>query len=253
MQPTYLPWLGYFDLIDQSTVFVFLDNVQFSKQSWQQRNRIRTDKGMGWLTVPVKASGRSQQLIRETEIVFSSFFPRKHLHVIEQNYLKAPHFHLYWGKLQKILTDGENLLCQLSMRLVQWLAAEFRISAHFEISSELGAKGKRSDLLVDICKRLGAKTYLSPVGSAVYLRQEYKVFEENQIQIVFQNFNHPTYHQAYEPFVPYASAMDLLFNEGDRSLEIIRSGRRPSFTLEDILRQRCSTSSNYSAGKPNHV
>jgi hypothetical protein len=237
MQPTYLPWLGYFDLIDQSTIFVFLDSVQFEKQSWQQRNRIRTAKGLDWLTVPVKVTGRSRQLIRETEIVLSSLFPRKHVRSIEYNYSKAPYFNLYWDKLHEILTSGENLLCQLNMRLVRWLAEEFGISTHFEISSELGVNGKRTNLLVDICRRLGAKTYLSPVGSAAYLRDEHKVFEENKIQIVFQNFNHPTYHQVHEPFVPYVSAIDLLFNQGDRALEIIRSGRGAVITLEKMLDQ----------------
>lgn len=235
MQPTYLPWLGYFDLIDQSTVFVILDNVQFEKQSWQQRNRVRTAKGLDWLTVPVKMTGRSQQLIRETEIVLPSFFPSKHLHVINQNYLRSPHFDDYWDKLREILTDGEHLLCRMNMRLIQWLSSEMGLSAHFELSSELAAKGKRSDLLVAICKHFGAETYLSPVGSAVYLTTEYGIFEDNSIQVVFQNFHHPTYRQVHEPFVPYASVLDLLFNEGPEALEIIRSGRRPVITLEQML------------------
>jgi len=238
MQPTYLPWLGYFDLIDQSTVFVFLDNVQFSKQSWQQRNRIRTDKGMGWLTVPVRTKGRHGQLIREVEIRRSNSFPKDHIRTIEQAYSKGLFFKTYFPRLRELLSVEESSLCRLNISFIQWLANELGINSRLEVTSALRAEGKRSELLADICLRVGANVYLSPMGSAEYLTVERQTFEQNNIEILFHNFSHPTYRQVYPPFMPHAAAIDLLFNEGTKSLEIIRSGRRPSFTLEDIMRQR---------------
>jgi len=236
MQPTYLPWLGYFDLIDQSTVFVFLDDVQFSKQSWQQRNRIRTDKGLGWLTVPVRTKGRHGQLIREVEIRRSNSFPKDHIRTIEQAYSRSPFYKTYFPRLRELLSVEESLLCTLNISFIQWLANELGIKSRLEVSSELRAEGKRSELLADICLRVGANVYLSPMGSAQYLTVERQVFEKNNIEVLFHNFSHPTYRQVYRPFMPQAAAIDLLFNEGARSLEIIRSGRRASFTVEDILR-----------------
>lgn len=237
MQPTYLPWLGYFDLIDQSDVFVFLDDVQFSKQSWHQRNRIRTPKGLEWLTVPVRREGRLHLLIREVKIVQGTYFPRGHIRGIEFNYKGAPYFDTYFPKLREILTKSGSQLCELSIRLIRWLASEIGIVGRFEISSALGAQGRRSELMVDICMRVGAEMCLSPTGSATYLAEEHEIPRRNDIEISFQNYDHPKYRQVFEPFIPYASVIDLLFNEGDKSLGIIRSGRKDSLTLQDILEE----------------
>lgn len=241
MQPTYLPWLGYLDLIDQSSVFVFLDSVQFSKRSWQQRNRIITHNGLQWLTIPVKVKGKRDQLINQVEIVNSAEFPNAHLRTVEQAYSKSPFFQAYFPGLKELLSSGESLLHKLNINIIRWLARELGIEARFELSSELGVKGKKADLLADICLRVGANVYLSPMGSAEYLIVELQEFDKHNIEILFHNFSHPTYRQVYRPFMSHAAAIDLLFNEGAKSLEIIQSSRRPSFTLEDILWQRCLT------------
>jgi len=235
MQPTYLPWLGYFDLIDQSTIFVFLDNVQFEKRSWQQRNRIRTPKGIEWLTVPVRSKDRYHQLIREVEIGRSSKFPNEHIRAIEFNYKKARYFNKYFSKLSEILDRGETLLYKLNIYLIQWLASEIGTEAEFKLSSELEAKGKRCELLVDICKRVDASSYLSPIGAAFYLGEEYEVFQKNDIDMLFHNYGHPVYQQVFKPFIPYASVLDLLLNEGNKALEIIRSCRNEPLTLRSVL------------------
>ena len=235
IQPTYLPWLGYFDLIDQSTVFVFLDNVQFQKRSWQQRNQIRTPKGLEWLTIPVSVKGRYHQLIREVEIMQSSSFPHDHIRAIELNYRRAPYFNNYFPKLREILSEEETLLHKLNIRLIHWLASEIGIEAKFELSSQFPAQGRRSELLVDVCKAVDAHRYFSPIGSATYLSEEREVFRRNSIEVLFHNYDHPEYQQAFEPFIPYASAIDLLFNEGSNSLDVIRSGRKEPLTPQDIL------------------
>ncbi|MBI4965619.1 MAG: WbqC family protein [Desulfomonile tiedjei] len=237
MQPTYLPWLGYFDLIDQSTVFVFLDNVQFSKQSWQQRNRIRTDKGLEWLTVPVLTKGRRGQLIRDVEIRRSNSFPKDHVRCMEVNYARSPFFHKYFAGFEALLLRNCSTLGELNVGVIRWLASEIGIDARFEVATEIDAQGSRSELLANICEEVGANIYLSPVGSASYLTTEHGAFERKNIEVVFQNFDHPEYRQVFKPFMPYASCIDLLFNAGERSLEIIRSGRRPAITFSKMLEQ----------------
>ncbi len=245
MQPTYLPWLGYFDLIDQSTVIVFLDSVQFAKRSWQQRNQIRSSRGLEWLTVPVRVKGRYHQLIREAEIMQPSSFPHDHIRAIELNYRRAPYFDTYFPKLREILTEAETLLYKLNMQIIRWLTSEIGIGARFELGSVLGAQGNRSELLVDICKLVDAYIYLSPMGSAAYLTKEHQIFQKNNIEVLFHNYNHPEYQQVFQPFIPYASALDLLFNEGDGSLDIIRSGRKESLTLQDILERFSNVRSSH--------
>jgi hypothetical protein len=226
MQPAYLPWLGYFDLIDQSQVFIFLDNVQFEKQSWQQRNRIRTPRGLEWLTVPIFIKGRSLQLIRDVEIAKSDRFPLKHWRKIEIAYRDAPYFTKYQQDLKELLLDASSMLYELNIEIIKWLTAMLEIKADFATSSALGGQGKRSSLTVDLCKKVGAEIYLSPLGAQEYLQADYQKFAQADINVWLHHYEHPVYRQLYSPFLSYASVIDLLFNEGERSLEIIRSGRR---------------------------
>src|SRR5215471_17205476 len=128
-QPTYLPWLGYFDLVDQVDTFVFLDTVQFEKQSWQQRNRIKTPTGLQWLTVPVVFRRRLDQRIAEVEIREPEFW-RDHLRAIELNYRRAPFFEHYFQVLGNLVrTQSTPLnLCQLTTALFRWFASDLGIT-----------------------------------------------------------------------------------------------------------------------------
>ena len=240
MQPTYLPWIGYFDLIDQSNTFVFLDTVQFERQSWQQRNRVKIQNGLHWLSVPVLRSGHSTQSIREMEIAKSPAFPLKHLRTIEQHYRRAPYFDDYFPAFEELLSRDEDLLSNLNQALIQWIAKEVGIQADFKCSSDLRANGKRSELLVNICLELGSASYLSPLGSAGYILEEQENFALAGIAVSFQHYEHPNYRQLSEPFLPYASMLDLLFNEGDKALDILRSGRRPHYSLEEARHRAAS-------------
>jgi hypothetical protein len=232
-QPTYLPWIGYLDLIDQVDTFVFLDNVQFEKQSWQQRNRIKTPTGLHWLTVPVVFRGRFGQLINEVEIRDSEFW-RNHLRAIELNYRRAPFFDDYFEELSsRMETTAKSLsaalIADLDIRLIEWFMDKLGIQTRLLLSSHLEQPGRRTELLANICDSLGADQYVSPLGSAAYLLQEMDVLLDKEIDVVFQHYEHPRYRQLFSPFCPYASILDLIFNEGDRALEILRSGRRTSF------------------------
>jgi hypothetical protein len=235
-QPTYLPWLGYFDLIDQVDIFVLLDNVQFQRQSWQHRNRLKGPSGLQWLTVPVKFRGRFGQLINQVEIRDTEFW-RDHLRAIELNYRRTPFFSDYFAELSSRLRQSCSpgaLMADLDIQLIQWFMNVLGIRTSVLLSSHLEQSGKRMVLLGNICDSLGAKEYVSPLGSAAYLLQEIDVLLDKGIEVGFQHYEHPQYRQLFPPFCPYASVLDLIFNEGERALEILRGGRRTPFLPDEV-------------------
>ena len=235
-QPTYLPWLGYFDLIDQVDIFVLLDNVQFQRQSWQHRNRLKTPSGLHWLTVPVKFRGRFGQPINQVEIRDTEFW-RNHLRSIELNYRRTPFFNNYFEELSSRLRQSCSpgaLMADLDIQLIRWFMNVLGIRTSVLLSSHLEPRGRRMELLANICHSLGAKEYVSPLGSAAYLLQEIDVLLDKGIDVGFQHYEHPQYGQLFPPFCPYASVLDLIFNEGERALEILRRGRRTPFLPDAV-------------------
>lgn len=243
MQPTFLPWIGYFDLIDQADIFVFLDTVQFEKQSWQQRNRVRTPKGLEWLTIPVFITGRFGQTIREVEIKADAF-PDKQIKTLQQHYSKTPYFNDYWPELEAILLSAKEgkFLAKLNMAIICWLAGRLGISSRFVLASDLNVEDHRSERLVGILKNIGADRYLSPVGSMAYLIQDREVFSRAGIPILLHTFVHPEYTQRYAPFEIGASAIDMLFNEGATGTAgLMRSGRRVPERFEDAVEKKKDT------------
>jgi WbqC-like protein family len=234
-QPTYLPWLGFFDLIDQVDTFVLLDTVQFERQSWQQRNRIKTPKGLLWLTVPVVFRGRLGQQIQQVEIREVEF-RHKHLRAVELNYGRAAFFDLHFPALSSILQECSPgmPLVDLNLKLLRWLMDVLGLRTPLIRASSLGQEGRRTELLANICLKLGANEYVSPVSSAEYLLGEMAVLTESHVQTVFHNYKHPEYKQLFPPFVAFASVLDLILNEGERSIDIIRSGRGVPLTPERV-------------------
>lgn len=233
-QPAYLPWIGYFDLIDQVDLFVVLDNVQFRKQSWQQRNRIKTPSGLQWLTVPVKFRGRLGQLIQDVEIRDSEFRVN-HLRAVELAYRRSPHFERYFPALKQHLEGMSGaLLVDLNLTLLRWLTESLGIRTPLVKASTLEQSGKRTELLGNICAAAGATQYISPLGSAAYLLPEQEILHRRGIEIFFQNYEHPVYRQMFPPFEPFASVIDLLFNEGEEAWEVLRSGRRVCFSEQEL-------------------
>ncbi len=234
-QPTYLPWLGYFDLLDQVDKFVLLDTVQFEKQSWQQRNRIKTPTGLLWLTVPVVFRGRLGQRIVDVEIREADFW-RDHVRAVELNYRRAPFFDEYYPALSELLRSASSglRLAELNLGLLRWLTEALGIETPIVRSSELAVEGMRTHLLAEICILSGATTYVSPLGSADYLLKELSILTDRGVNVVFQHYEHPSYRQLFPPFQTHASALDLLFNEGGNALAIIRSGRRPPFAPAEV-------------------
>ena len=234
-QPTYLPWVGYFDLIDQVDAFVFLDSVQFEKRSWQQRNRIKTSSGLQWLTVPIAVRGKQEQRIDEAEIQGPTVL-ENHLRTIELHYRKAQHFETYYPGLADVFhgSQASSLLVDLNLRLIRWITQALGLQTTLYRSSEMLVSGKRTELLASIAHSIGATEYISALGSADYLLNELNVMTDRGIGVKFQHYEHPEYTQLFPPFLPYATVLDLLFNEGPHSLEVLRSGRRAPSSPEEV-------------------
>ena len=221
-QPQYLPWLGYFDKMDQADVFVFLDDTQFKKNEWQNRNRIKTGQGWQWLTVPV--IHHLGQEIREVQINNSIRWRHKHTQSLRQNYGKAPHFDRYWPFFEETFQRQWTSLSELNVYVATGIARELGIDTTVAVSSELGKQGEATEALIAICRKVGADVYLSGQGGRGYV--EAKRFEEEGIVLRYQEYEHPVYPQRFGEFVPRLSVIDLLFNAGPESLDMIRQGRR---------------------------
>ncbi|MGB2600808.1 MAG: WbqC family protein [Candidatus Omnitrophota bacterium] len=221
-QPQYLPWLGYFDKMDQSDVFVLLDDVQYKKNEWQNRNKIRNSEGWQWITVPVLYE--FGQEIREVNIDTAGNWREKHIKSIELNYSKAPYFDKYFTFFLDIFEREWQSLSDLNTHFIEYFKETLGIKAKLIRSSNLNVQTSSTERLVDICKLLEADVYLSGAGGEEYLDVE--LFKQSGIGLEFQAYKHPRYEQVYEGFEPYMAVADLLFCQGDKSIEIIREGRK---------------------------
>lgn len=222
-QPNYLPWLGYFFKISQCEKFVFLDSVQFTKGLFINRTKIRTPKGWIWLTIPVKTKGKLYQEIFKVKIDNKTSWSRKHLNSLMLNYKRATFFEKYTNFFKEIYKEKWEKLSELNARIIEYIARELNIKVEFFRASELGIQGKSTELLINICKAVGANTYISGPSGKKYL-QEHR-FSEEKLTLRYINFLHPTYRQLYTPFLLNMSIVDLLFNEGSESLRILQQSK----------------------------
>jgi hypothetical protein len=209
-QPQYLPWLGYFDKVDRCDVFCLLDTVQYKKNEFQNRNRIKTADGWQWLTVPV--TYRFPQRIEEVGVNQTVDWQRKHLQALKTNYSKAPFFDAYYASFEEFYQQPYESLVQVNTACIELLTELLGLQRKVALASSLPVETEDSTLrLVEICKNLGGDCYLSGRDGAKYI-----------VKVLFQNFKHPQYPQCYGPFEPNMSVVDLLFNCGPESLAIIR-------------------------------
>jgi len=217
-QPNFLPWIGYFYKIARSDAFVFLDSVQYSKNSFINRNRIKTPQGAVWLTVPV--SFKFGQLINEVTISNKTDWREKHLKTLEMNYKRATFFEDVFKIIKRIyyLKDWQNL-SDFNIRLIRAVLSYLGLDKPLVKSSSLNVKGKSTELLLQIIKKVDGNIYLSGFGGAKY--QEEKLFKKEGIELVYYNFSHPTYAQLWGNFISNLSIIDLLFNYGKESTKII--------------------------------
>ena len=228
-QPHYLPWMGYFDLLDRADLFVFLDDAQFSKGGWHNRNRIRkteTANEAKWLSVAIKKGPLQRELI-QVETSTTQNWLESHLAAIHETYRKAPFFDAYFGPIGALLAEAAPMsLGDLNIRVIEGLCELIGIRCDTRRSSQLGVPGEREKRLLDLCKALQADRYLANDATGNYVEASY--FLPDGIEFVLQRYSHPTYTQntgrTALPFLSHLSVIDLLFNHGQTTLDIIRSG-----------------------------
>jgi hypothetical protein len=216
-QPEHLPWLGLFHKVSRADVFVVLDNVQFRKNYFQNRNKARTADGWAWFTVPVTRS--IDTVVKDVRIAPAARWKEKWWNTIYLAYKRAPYFEKYSKPIKAELDKRCESLSDFNVGLLKCMNRSMGIGAQFMLASEIGAKGSGSDLILDICKKLKADSYLAGISGRDYLKLD--DFKALGVAVEFQEFHHPIYRQLYEPFVPCMSIVDLLFNHGEKSMSII--------------------------------
>jgi hypothetical protein len=220
LQPGYLPWLGFFEQMRRSDVFVYYDDVQYDTHGWRNRNRIKTKQGPLWLTVPVRHSGLSKPRIVDVSIDARTNWPKKHVASIQQAYAAAPFVKQYLPALEELLTRPWPRLVDLDIAVAGQLAEWLGVGRRIERASELGIEGGQSDRLVNICRHFGASRYLSGNAAREYL--DVSLFERSGITVEWQDYTHPVYPQLHGEFVPFMSAIDLVLNCGERAGDIMQ-------------------------------
>ena len=217
-QPQYLPWLGYFDKIRRADVFCYLDDVQYKKNDWQNRNRIKTAQGWQWLTVPVHYC--FPQKLNEVTINDAVNWKNKHLQTLVTNFNRAPFFREFAKLFEQIYSEDCKFLSDLNIALIERLKAAFGVGQAPAVkSSEFSLRQDPTDRLIDICKQLEADTYLSGPDGVKYM--DLDRFKQSGIQVVVQEFTHPVYPQLFGEFQSHMSVVDLLFNCGPEGIERI--------------------------------
>jgi hypothetical protein len=224
-QPQYIPWLGYFDKIRKSDAFVFLDKVQYKGREFQNRNKIRTKDGWIWLSVPVVAKGLGRQEIYDVKVDNSFGWQKEHLASLRAWYGRSEFFEKHFPFFEELYGKEWESLSDLSVSIIMYMLKELSISTPLYFESKLDIKSKKTDRIIEICGKLKADTYLSGIGGKEYLEEGR--FAEAGLKLAYQEFKHPVYRQQFmkdkDDFIPYMSTLDLLFNEGPRSKELLKS------------------------------
>lgn len=218
-QPQYLPWDNFFKKIKKSDCFIFLDNVEFQKNGLQNRNQIKTSNGPIWLTVPIKQ--KLGQKISDVEIDNSKDWKKKHWKTISENYNKSSYFDNFKENFQNIFLSDWNNLSELNIKIILEILMILNIKTKIYKASDLNVQGRSTELLVNLCKKIKSKTYLSGEGGKNYLDLE--KFKEAGIKVIFEkNINQKPYKQNYDKlgFMTNLSIIDNLFNNGKKALEL---------------------------------
>lgn len=231
MQPTFNPWIGYFDLIDYVDEFVFFDTVQLNQQSWQTRNKLKIQSKELLFSIPIlKDKSTKELLIKDAKINFNKFdFRKKISRTLEQNYKKAPYFNDVNSFIQELILFNTQYLSGYNINIISEIVKklEFKTKIITLSKTDYHSKFAKEDLVLDICKHFNTTNYISPLGSKDYLDKAIDKFNNSNIDISYQYYQHPIYQQIGDEFLPYIGIFDLLYNEGFKnSAKIIRSGRK---------------------------
>lgn len=231
LQSGYLPWLGYFEQIARCDLFVIYDDLQYTRKDWRNRNRIKTPQGAMWLSVPVHAQTGRKLGIDHIRIVPNQNWAGTHWRALRTNYARAPYFDSYTSYLQLLYRRPWKFLAELNREVLQFLLDRLGIRTPVLYSSEHHLEQEfcrwqpnpdATDRIVFLCRHFGAEHFLEGSAGRNYIDRNR--IEQTGVRLHYQDYVHPRYRQLFGEFIPYLSIVDLLFNEGERSLEILRSG-----------------------------
>jgi WbqC-like protein len=225
LQPSYIPWRGYFHQIHKADIFVFLDDVQYDDRGWRNRNRVKTPEGTRWLTIPVFSSGSQveQTPIREIGICWDRPWARRHWARLKHSYGKSPFFKRYAPLLQGFYERRPERLSDFTIELTKALAGELGVRhTRFLCSSDLTSEGKKTDRLISLLRTVGANHYISGPSAKDYIDEE-KVAAAG-ISLEYMAYDYPEYPQLHPPYDPFVSILDLLFMTGPDAPKYIWPG-----------------------------
>jgi len=220
IQSNYLPWRGYFDFIDDVDLFVVHDDLQFTKGDWRNRNKIKTENGLRWITVPVHYS-RTAQLICETRIDYSRNWQREHRNAIEASLGKAAYIDDVFGLLQPAWNAQHETISDLNIALMSAICQYLQISTPLRMSAEFELQGARTERLIELLTAVGATTYLSGPTARDYLDE--RLFAEAGIRLEYKEYVYPSYRQLGEPFEGAVSIVDTIANCGPAARVVLKS------------------------------
>jgi hypothetical protein len=222
-QPDFCPYIGFFDRLLVCDIFVVLDDVQFIRRGWQHRDKIKTPRGAEWITLSVE-KGEYSQVISDTRLLNGTAWRMDCLNLLQENYRKARFFEEYFPSIRSLFLIEENNLAKFNLRFLRWLLEIFEIQIEISLSSALDIEEKSTKRLINIVEKVGGTHYLTGTGSRDYLDED--LFRRSGLSLEWQNFQHPQYDQLYGDFIPYLSVLDLVFNCGPESKDIVRQGQQ---------------------------
>lgn len=225
VQSNYIPWKGYFDMIHLSDEFIFLDDVQYTRRDWRNRNLIKTPQGLYWLTIPVVVKGNYLVKIRDIKIADAQW-PQKHWGILKNNYVKAAHFKECSPIIEELyLNCREEYLSEINYRFITAICKILKIETKISRSSDYDLTEGKTERLLALCEAAGAKVYLSGPAAKDYLDEE--LFHQKNIEVEWMDYSaYPAYRQLFPPFEHGVSILDLLFNEGEKATEFMKSFAR---------------------------
>jgi hypothetical protein len=221
-QSNYIPWKGYFDLIHTVDEFVLFDTAQYTRRDWRNRNMIKTQNGLLWLTIPVGVKGRYLQAIQETEVSDPSW-KEQHWKTLQRNYARAPYFDAYRARFDELyLGCEEKLLSRVNYRFLTAICDMLGIKTHLSWSSDCPVVEGKTERLVEWCKHLKAAEYFSGPAARDYIDEG--VFSSAGITLRYMDYSgYSEYRQLYPPFRHEVSIVDLIFNEGPNATHYMKS------------------------------
>lgn len=221
-QSNYIPWKGYFDLINSVDEFVFYDDVQFTKRDWRNRNLIKTKDGVKWLTIPIEVKGKFYQKINETKVSDHNW-GKSHWESIVHSYSRAEYFNEFQKIVEHLYLKTETeMLSIINFNFIKQICEILKIKTKLSWSSDFILTGDKTERLINLCKQLGATTYYTGPAAKKYIDEDN--FEKNSIELVYYDYSgYPTYKQLWEGFEHKVTVLDLIFNEGSNAFKFMKS------------------------------